>query len=91
MLNQAIRLEPYARMIENAEANRLREAVQTSYEKGGKEVSIGRETVKKKIHRLEFPKEKVYLEEKKVVEYLYIGANEDHVSLQFREQKGYRK
>ena len=93
LLDQAMGLEPYARMTEDAEANLLREAVQTSYEKGGEEVSIGkekvsRETVKKKIHRLEFPKKTVYPEEKKVVEYLYIDADEDHVALQFREQKG---
>lgn len=93
LLDQAMGLEPYARMTEDAEVNLLTEAVQTSYEKGGEQVSIGkeqvsRETVKKKIHRLEFPKKIAYPEEKKVVDYLYIDADEDHVALQFREQKG---
>ncbi len=93
LLDQAMGLEPYARMTEDAEANLLTEAVQTSYEKGGENVSIGkeqvsRETVKNKIHRLEFPKKMGYPEEKKVVNYLYIDADEDHVALQFREQKG---
>ena len=93
LLDQAMGLEPYARMTEDAEVNLLTEAVQTSYEKGGEQVSIGkeqvsRETVKKKIHRLEFLKKIAYPEEKKVVDYLYIDADEDHVALQFREQKG---
>ena len=46
--------------------------------------TVSRETVKKKIHHLEFPKEKAYPEEKKEVDYLYMDANEDHVALQFR-------
>ena len=92
LLDQVMGLEPYARMTEDAEVNLLTEAVQTSYEKGGEQVSIGkeqvsRETVKKKIHRLEFLKKIAYPEEKKVVDYLYIDADEDHVALQFREQK----
>ena len=62
-------LEPYTRMTKDMEANLLKEAVQTSYEKGGEEISIGkekvsRETVKKKIHRLEFPK-KPYIQKKR--------------------------
>ena len=71
----------------------MEEAVQTSYEKGGKAVSISseevsRETVKNKLHGLKFPKKETYPEEKKIVEYLYIEADEDHVALQFREKKG---
>ena len=62
------------------------------YEKGGKQGSIKREkvskeTVKNKIHRLKFPKKTSYPDKKKVVEYLYIDADEDHISLQFREKK----
>ena len=62
LLDKAMGIEPYARMTEDAEANLLTEAVETSYEKGGKQVSISREevsreTVKNKIHRLKFPKD----------------------------------
>ena len=62
-------IEPYVRITEDAESNLLREAVKTSYEKGGEQVSIGkeivsRETVKNKIHRLEFPKEITYPKER---------------------------
>ena len=49
---------------------------------------VSRETVKNKIRRVEFPKKMGYLEEKKVVDYLYIDGDEDHVALQFRKQKG---
>ena len=37
---------------------------------------------------LEFPRNEEKPEKKKEVEYLYIEADEDHVSLQFREKKG---
>lgn len=93
-LDRAMGLLPHARMTEDVEARILEEAVQTSYEKGGKNVSIStiekvsRETVKNKIHGLKFPKKTNYAEKKKVVEYLYIDADEDHISLQFREEKG---
>ena len=37
---------------------------------------------------MEFPKNEEKTEGKKVVDYLYIDADEDHISLQFREKKG---
>lgn len=92
-LDRAMGLEPHTRMTEDAHARILEEAVQTSYEKGGKYVSISeletvsRETVKNKLHELKFPK-KENCQEKKEVEYLYIEADEDHIALQFREKKG---
>ncbi len=43
---------------------------------------------KNKLHALEFPKNTEILKEKKVVDYLYIDADEDHVSLQFYEKRG---
>ncbi len=92
-LDRAMGLEAHARMTEDAEARILEEAVQTSYEKGGKAVSISfeevsRETVKNKLYALKFPRKENYPQEKKVVDYLYIEADEDHVALQFREKKG---
>ena len=77
---------------EDAEAKMYEEAVQTSYRRGGIEASIlsevSKQTVKNKIHKLEFPGNEVVRKDKKVVDYLYIDADEDHVSLQFREKKG---
>lgn len=92
-LDRAMGLKEHARMTEDAEAHILEEAVQTSYEKGGKAVSISseevsRETVKNKVHALRFPKKENYPEQKKIVDYLYIEADEDHIALQFREKKG---
>lgn len=93
LLDRVMGIEKHARMTEDAEAELLKEAVQTSYQKGGMSACISdefvsKETVKNKIHALEFPKNTEVLKEKKVVEYLYIDADEDHVSLQFHEKKG---
>ncbi len=91
LLDRVLRMEKNQRMTEDAEANLLQEAVQTSYRRGGEETSltseVGKQTVKNKIHQLKFP-EPNQPEEKRVVDYLYIEADEDHVSLQFREKRG---
>ncbi len=91
LLDRIMGLERHARMTEDAEAKLLEEAVQTSYRRGGENASIldkvSKQTVKNKIHQLEFPKA-VIPKQKKTVEYLYIDADEDHVLLQFREKKG---
>lgn len=92
LLDRILGLSPNERLTDDAEARLLEEAVQTSYRRGGEEVSLGAEvskqTVKNKIHQLKFPKNTEKPKEKKVVEYLYIDADEDHVSLQYRERKG---
>ncbi|MDO4651118.1 MAG: ISLre2 family transposase, partial [Eubacteriales bacterium] len=91
LLDRILGLERNQRLTEDAEANMLEEAVQTSYRRGGEAASImtdvSKQTVKNKIHQLKFPTDKE-LKKKKVVEYLYIEADEDHVSLQFQEKKG---
>ena len=87
-------LSPRERMTEDAVAQMLKEAVETCYRKGGEASSIlgsvSKETVKEKIHGLVFPKEKdlPVEEKKKECSYLYIEADEDHVSLQFHEKRG---
>lgn len=92
LLDRILGLEKHERMTEDAVAAMLKEAVQTSYRRGGEESSlegsVSKQTVKTKIHELKFPKETDKAEKKKEVEYLYIEADEDHVSLQFREHKG---
>ena len=91
LLDRIMGLAPHQRITEDAEAKMLEEAVQTSYRRGGEEASlttdVSKQTVKNKIHQLEFPRMEEP-EEKKKVDYLYIDADEDHVSLQFREKKG---
>ncbi len=92
LLDRLLGLEEHERMTEDAEAKLLEEAVQTSYRRGGEECSlesaVSKQTVKNKIHKLEFPKNEEKTVKKKVVDYLYVDADEDHVSLQFRNQKG---
>ena len=92
LLDRVMGIEKHTRITEDAKAKILEEAVESSYRKGGDNVSIttdkvSKETVMNKIHALEFPKVNVSGEKKKV-KYLYIDADEDHVSLQYMEKKG---
>lgn len=92
LLDQIMGLESHVRMTEDAEAQMLEEAVDSSYRKGGMKASISdtvsKQTVKNKIHELKFFPLQVKDASKKQVDYLYIDADEDHVSLQYLEQKG---
>lgn len=98
LLDRILGLKRNERITEDALAKMLKETVQTSYRRGGEETSIESEVtkqaVKNKIHALEFPKDTKEQEDeankkkKKVVEYLYIEADEDHTALQFQEKKG---
>ena len=92
LLDRIMGLEKHARLTEDAEAKILEEAVQTSYRRGGEnaaltEDGVSKETVMNKIHRLRFPKTEPQ-PEKKTLKYLYIDADEDHVSLQYIDKKG---
>ena len=91
LLDRLLEIDSHERLTEDAEAKMLQEVVEASYRKAGEETSlqssVSKQTVKNKIHKLEFPKYNVE-REKKVVDYLYIDADEDHVHLQFKETKG---
>lgn len=92
LLDKIMEMAPHTRITTDGVERILSEAVQTSYRRGGENVSIdetivSKETTKKILHNLKFP-EIEYPKEKKEVEYLYIDADEDHVSLQFRDEKG---
>ena len=91
LLDQLMGLEHHARITEDAEARVLKEAAESSYRKGGanasiKGDSISKEAVMNKLHKLEFPILKA--QEQKELKTLYIDADEDHVSLQYLEEKG---
>lgn len=92
LLDRILGLEKHERMTEDAEAQMLQEAVQTSYRRGGEasclDGSVSKQTVKNKLHALRFPTDTEKPEKKREAEYLYIEADEDHASLQFREKKG---
>ena len=92
LLDRILGLGKNERITEDALAAIYAEAVQTSYRKGGEAVSVldtvSKQTVKNKLHELKFPQQWVAPSRKKVVDYLYIEADEDHIALQFREKKG---
>lgn len=74
-------------------AQALREAVETSYRKGGEEACltgdvVTKQTIKKLIHGLEVEMPEDIPEKKKRIKKLHIQADEDHVALQFYEKKG---
>ena len=92
LLDRVMGIEKHARLTEDAEAKLLEEAVQTSYRRGGENASltedaVSKETVMNKIHSLRFPKTEAQ-PERKALKYLYIDADEDHVSLQYINEKG---
>jgi len=92
LLDRMLGLEKGERISEDAEAEILKEAVETSYRRGGEAASVmdaaSKQTVMKKVHGLQFPVQWKEKEEKKEVPYLYVEADEDHVPLQFRQVKG---
>ena len=92
LLDRILGIEPNERMTEDAEERLLYEAVQTSYRRAGEECSIldsvSKQTVMNKLHGLMFPPLKAIPAAKKIVDYLYIDADEDHIALQYRDKKG---
>ncbi len=91
LLDNVLGLSPNQTMTEDATANILEEAVQTSYRKGGEAASVDgvtKGTVKNLIHSLKFPVNYTKPTRKREVEYLYIEADEDHYHLQFLRHKG---
>lgn len=94
LVDEAMGIDSHERITEDAVAQMLEESAQTCYRKGGEAISIldkiSKEAVKDKLHALEFPTEDEAepVREKKVVDYLFVEADEDHASLQFNEKKG---
>ena len=92
LLDRIMGIEKHERITEDSIARLLEEAVQTSYRRGGEAASImdglSKQTVKNIIHDLTFPQGWTPPKEKKVVDYLYVEADEDHISLQYRDKKG---
>lgn len=92
ILDEVMGMEKHQRMTDDAVANMLEEAVQTSYRKAGESVNptgdVTKSTVKDILHDLQFPPSFQPPVRKKVVDHLYIDADEDHAHLQFQEKKG---
>ncbi len=86
LLDEMLQLDSHERFSEGAETELLREAVKSSYAKAAKilptESEVSKTTVMNKVHQIadEIPLEE--REERKKCEYLYIEADEDHISEQ---------
>lgn len=91
IIDELMKLKPHERVTPDAIAEMLDEASETSYRRGGEFASLtddlSKQTVKNVIHNLEFPNEEPAVKRKKVKR-LYVNADEDHVALQFKENKG---
>ncbi len=93
LLDRILGLSPHARMCDGVKAALLREAVQTSYEKAGKEACPGecvsRETVMRHVRSPGMPaKSQEEPAVKREARTLYVEADEDHAALQFHKKKG---
>jgi hypothetical protein len=91
LVDKVLGLEPNQTMTEDAIAAVYKEAVQTSYRKAGEAASpsgITKGAVKDILHKIQFPPNFQVPRQKKVVDYLYIDADEDHYHLQFQNKKG---
>ena len=93
LLDRVLGLGVHARMSDGVKAAILEEAVQTSYEKAGRESCPGecasRETVMRHVRGMEIPaKSMEEPAEKKNAMNLYVEADEDHTALQFHKKKG---
>ena len=93
LLDKYVGMNSNDKVSQAALAQALREAVETSYRKGGEEACltgdvVTKQTVKKLIHGLEVEMPEDIPEKKKRIKKLHIQADEDHVALQFYEKKG---
>lgn len=92
LLDKILGIEGHQRITLGAAACILEEAVQTSYAKGGRTLSlmgqVSKQTVKRLVHDTEALLPVAPPAEKKRLEYLHIVADEDHVAAQFWNQKG---
>lgn len=87
LLDKILGIEGHQRITLGAAACILEEAVQTSYAKGGRTLSlmgqVSKQTVKRLVHDTEAQLPVAPPSEKKRLEYLHIVADEDHVAAQF--------
>jgi len=94
LLDRLLGWGPHTRMSDGVEARILEAAAQGSYEKAGQsacqgEDRVSRETVMRKVRGVETPpkgEEETFTKRK--VRYLYVEADEDHIALQYKEEKG---
>lgn len=93
LLDKYIGIESNDKVSQAALTSALREAVETSYRKGGEEACmtsdiITKQTVKNQIHELEVEMPEDIPEQKKKIKTLHIQADEDHVAFRFKKKEG---
>ncbi|XME01438.1 ISLre2 family transposase [Lachnospiraceae bacterium C1.1] len=92
LLDKVLGLSPNQAMTEDVTAKIYKEAALTSYQKAGEEATaregVTKAAVKNILHSTRFPKNFQIPEQKRIVEYLYIDADEDHYHLQFQSSRG---
>lgn len=91
LLDDYVGLKPKERMMDDARERILEDVIDSSYRKAGIVASIidsvHKQTVKNLIMETEIPKITNISKDKKVVDVLYIEADEDHVALQDKFKK----
>jgi len=81
--DEMVGIKPHQRVETLVESRMIEEAIDVSYQKSAEPYDISKQKVMESIRGLEDIKIEIpEKEEKRVVEYLYIEADEDHVSLQ---------
>ena len=90
LLDKIFGWEPHTRLSDGTKACILEAAAQTSYEKAGESACLGedrvsRQTVMRQVRSMEMPSQgREEVNEKRKVKYLYVEADEDHISLQYK-------
>ena len=86
LLDEYFKIAPKERLLENVETRLIEEAIETNYEKAGKSAAykteISKQTVMNKISDLNINISELKILNKKIVDNIYIIADEDHVHLQ---------
>lgn len=86
LFDQMMELRKGARITVDAISNIFEEVIVSSYGKGGKHASISdsvsKQTVMNLLKQTVIPKKDYFVIKKKVVDYLYVEADEDHIALQ---------
>jgi hypothetical protein len=87
LLDEYFKLAPNERLLENVEVSLIEEAIESSYEKAGESVAyktkISKQTVMNKLSELNIKLDTGEGNKaKKIVDYIYCIADEDHVHLQ---------
>lgn len=86
LFDKMMELRKSARITVDAIANIFEETIESSYGKGGRSASISdsvsKQTVMNLLKQTVIPQRDYFVTKKKVVDYLYVEADEDHIPLQ---------